>query len=93
MIPRYCIILPSVTPDAAPSMSSMADLSQFILLNNDSIPDKNSTLIRAKIQNIESDYKKQGQNLKSEIDIMSSAKDKKSYQKHVLTLIYSLKNG
>ena len=39
IMPRYCIILLSVTPEAAPNMSSMADLSQLILLNNDSIPE------------------------------------------------------
>lgn len=31
-------MLLSVTPDWAPNMSSMADLSQLILLNNESIP-------------------------------------------------------
>lgn len=32
-------MLLSVTPDAAPNMSSIADLSQFILLNRESIPE------------------------------------------------------
>ena len=37
-IPRYCTTLLSVTPEAAPSMLSMADRSQLIFRNNESMP-------------------------------------------------------
>ena len=39
IIPRYCIILLSVTPVVAPNISSIEDRSQLILLNSDSIPE------------------------------------------------------
>jgi len=38
IIPRYWIILVSVTPCAAPNISSIADRSQLILPNNESMP-------------------------------------------------------